>query len=287
MKTKKNIIAVGSCFIITLLLQIYSIGLVDVGPAVPIGLGMVTVLLGYFFMDEVRKQIEQARKDDRFYFDQMIGHEAEKSLERYTELLNIQKASYTATKKNGEYQANQFNELLLRLEALEKKQAASLYKVVELQKRALEGQKKALNLEINYGKENAKRIMELLRETKQDSPEVPFDKLLSLQEGSQELIREQLKLLEEIKSQLEVSKELAGDFYGKLEAVDPISLPDGEEAKENAPEADWLLEEPELRAVDAEEDAVSGSPEVVPLYSDPNKALTTDEIARLFASFGQ
>ncbi len=287
MKTKKHIIAMGSCFIITLLLQMYSIGLVEVGPVVPIGLGMVTVLLGYLFMDAIRKQIEQIQKDDKFYLDQMIGNESEKWLERYTELLNMQKASYTATKKNGEYQAKQFSELLLRLEGLEKKQAASLYKVVELQKRSLEGQKKALNLEVNHGRENTRRIMGLLKEAQQASSEIPFDKLLSLQEGSQELIKEQLKQLEEIKSQLEAAKELSGDFYAKAGAVDSIGLPDGEEEKENAPEADWLLEEPGLEAVDSDGKAVSKPAEVIPLYSDPNKALTTDEIASLFASFGQ
>jgi hypothetical protein len=36
-----------------------------------------------------------------------------------------------------------------------------------------------------------------------------------------------------------------------------------------------------------EEIAATESPAIVPLYADPNKALTADEIAALFASFGQ
>ncbi len=398
-KKKKNIIAIGGCFITTLLLQIYSIELVHVSILFPIGLGLLALIIGYFFMDAIRQYVEQDRMDDKFYLDHAIGHESEKWQECYTELLNMQKATYTATKKNTEYQLKQFEEVLLRLEALEKNQAASLNKIIELQTKALEGQKKALNIEINHSKENVNKIMERLQEEpKQDVSSLQFEKLLSLEENNQKLFQDQLNRLVEIKDHLEVVEKVITqapapqrvfiddyyqeepvasdeqltsgmfgleeeaskeeeDFEDKLEETfagiyedtfegisqkalevtqeeilegveessfneiqeapfkhtfmenylqDSNSLEDttmgievmdsdltnefdssmSYETKENASEADQILEDLELEAAVAlNEDASDAT--VLPIYDDPNKALTADEIAKLFASFGQ
>lgn len=398
-KKKKNIIAIGGCFITTLLLQIYSIELVHVSIMFPIGLGLLALIIGYFFMDAIRQYVEQDRMDDKFYLDHAISHESEKWLECYTELLNMQKATYTATKKNAEYQIKQFDEVLLRLDALEKNQATSLNKIIELQTKALEGQKKALNIEINHSKENVNRIMERLQEEpKQDVSSILFEKLLSLEESNQKLFQDQLYRLVEIKDHLEVvekvitqapapqrvfiddyyqeepvasDEQLASGMFGleeedskeedayedkleetfagiyedtfegirqemfegtqeeTIEGVEEssfneiqeeslkdtfkedylqesnsledtmigIEVMDSEfmkeadssipyETKENASEADLILEDPELEAAIAlnEEDSDAT---VLPIYDDPNKALTADEIAKLFASFGQ
>jgi hypothetical protein len=392
-KKKKNIIAIGGCFITTLLLQIYSIELVHVNIMFPIGLGIIALIMGYIFMDAIRKNIEQERKDDKFYLDHSISHESEKWLERYTELLNTQKASYTATKKNTEYQMRQFEVVLSRLEALEKNQATALTKVLELQKKALEGQKKALNIEITNSKENVNKIVELLQEgpKQEEVLEDQFSKLLSLEESNQKLFQDQLMRLVEIKDHLEVvekvisqtpapQKVFIDDYYQEdplsvseeevnsldsfmneiaqedeylrdedvseeplredylldiasmedeilmedeismedkisiedkilmedkvlmedeismeetifmgdewSETDNHIELPVEEESKENASEADRIFEEPELEAVNSSNEIVAES-KVVPLYDDPNKALTADEIAKLFASFGQ
>ncbi len=203
-KKKKNIIAIGGCFITTLLLQIYSIELVHVSIMFPIGLGLLALMIGYFFMDAIRQYVEQERMDDKFYLDHAISHESEKWLERCTELLNMQKATYAATKKNAEYQIKQFDEVLLRIDALEKNQAASLFKIIELQTKALEGQKKALNIEINHSKENVNKIMERLQEEpKEEVSSIQFEKLLSLEESNQKLFQDQLDRLVEIKDHLE------------------------------------------------------------------------------------
>ena len=315
-KKKKNIIAIGGCFITTLLLQIYSIELVHVSIMFPIGLGIIALIIGYFFMDAIRKYIEQDRIDDKFYLDHAISHESELWLERYTELLNTQKATYTATKKNAEYQMKQFEGVISRLETLEKNQATTLQKVLELQKKALEGQKKALNIEINHSKENANKIMEILQEEpKQEVSGTQFDKLLSLEESNQKLFQDQLNRLVEIKDHLETvekvisqaptpQKVFIDDYYQEepLSASDDefvtsmeeeesldnkyTEIPFEEEIKENASEADRIDEEPELEA-DIPSDEIVTESKVVPLYDDPNKALTADEIAKLFASFGQ
>ncbi len=206
MKTqKKNIIAIGGCFFTTLLLHIYSIELVHVSIIIPIGLGIISLGMACFFLDAICKYIVRDQKDNQFYLDHAISHESELWLERYTELLNTQKASYTATKKSAEYQRKQFEDVLSKLESLEKNQENTLQKVLELQKKALEGQKKALNIEMNHSKENANKIMEILQEeSKREVSSNQFDKLLSLEESNQKLFQDQLQRLVEIKDHLEV-----------------------------------------------------------------------------------
>jgi hypothetical protein len=109
--------------------------------------------------------------------------------------------------------------------------------MTELQKKSLEGQKNALNLEINYNKENTKQLIKVLRE---ESSRINPKELNLLQESS-------------------ILKNSILENSG-------IELPmQGKEEEITLPEA----------------------PAVVPLYDDPNKALTPDEIASLFASFGK
>lgn len=396
MKTqkKKNIIAKGGCLIATFLLHVYSLELIHVSMFIPISLGVITLVAGLIFMNEIRKYVEQDRTDDKFYLDHVISHESEKWIGHYTELLNTQKASYTAIKKNTEYQKAQFEAVLLRLETLEKKQESTLQMVLELQKKALEGQKKALNIEINHSKENVNKIIKILQEDSKQDISSQFEKLFSLEENNQRLFQDQLQKLVEINEHLDIVENMISQapahqkvFLEDYYKEEPLSAKDDEllsldsmidgfnqelsyegaaseeeledylfhtesiedENKENASEADRIYEEPELEAdklfdkflseqlmndtnlndtsindivsndiisneivlnevitneevsnhlvsndvspqIDSEELALKEkNPEqiVVPLYEDPNKALTADEIAKLFASFGQ
>ena len=236
--------------------------------------------------------------------DHLLNDVTEKWTERYTEMLNLQKASYTATKKNSVMVSEQFGEILLRLEALENGNADALHKIIELQKKSMEGQKNALNLGINYNKENTKKIIGLLRaEEKKNDLSDQITRMIDLLERNNELIREQRNHMTTVEKEITAVyppkqeqgfgekflkasdlEEYSEDFHDQLQTVDHIE----EEitAEENASEADWsFTEEPELEAINPIVE--TEKPKVIPLYDDPNKALTADEIAAMFASFGK
>jgi hypothetical protein len=206
--------------------------------------------------------------------DRVLSEENEKWGDRYTELVNLQKASYTATKKNMAILSEQFEEILSRLETMENDNAKAWQKIMELQKKSLEGQKNALNLEISYNKENTKRLIGLFRGKENDVSE-QIAEILSLLQKNNELLQ----------SRVSLSESPAEDIYQDLDIADHIDEEVQED--ENTSETGWLMEsESESEAVNQSEEA-ENSPKIVPLYDDPNKTLTADEIAALFASYGK
>jgi len=219
MNKRMNTIFFGICFLATLLAEIYCIQNLSGDIFSIVGMGTVVLLTGYLLLSSIRDLWIKDREKTKLILDKLSQEETQKWNERYNELINMQKATYTATKKNTAMLQEQLDNLHLRLEAFEKKNEKATLKMTELQKKSLEGQKNALNLEINYNKENTKQLIKVLREER-------------------ELVnhKEQPNLLQASPVQ-EIVK----------------------------------LEEPV----------------VIPLYDDPNKALTADEIAGLFASFSK
>lgn len=208
-----NSIFFGLIFLTALILEIYVIYKYDGDLLTVIGIGVVVLITGYIFMDTVRSQVQEAIINNRQDIEKSQKEELELIKKELKQLLDIQKASYTATKKNG----------------------YSLNSIEKLQKKTMEGQKNALNMELNYNKENTKQLIEVLKD-------------------------ENSKLK---KQQEELKKILA-----RLEEKNPS------DTAEFANNNQQLTEE--------------GNEQVIePLYDDPNKSLTTDEISSLFETYGK
>jgi hypothetical protein len=248
-----NTIFLGSCFIAAILTESYSIQILNGNLIVTTGLGIVVLLTGYLFMDSIGKLIRKNSDRAKFYVDQILKEEDEKWGGRYTEVINLQKASYTATKKNTAALTEQFEEVFSRLEALENSNRIAWQKVTELQKKSLEGQKNALNFEINHMNENMKRLAGMLQEDGKNHISEQLERLLELLENNNLLPAKS-------------------------------KLPETDYENENTPEPGLLNNnEPESEAANSTNKDIK----VTPLYDDPNKALTTEEIAALFASVGK
>jgi hypothetical protein len=333
MKKWMNTIFFGSCFIVAIILEAYGMVAWDGNLFSVIALGIVVLITGYLFMDAIRSKLKQGSEDVRFYFDKVLNEESEKRTERHTEIVNLQKASYTATKKNAVLLTEQFTEVLTRLEALEENNSRTLQKIIELQRTSLEGQKNALNLEVSYSKDNTRKIIEALKEDSQDhNLSGQLSDILSAIEENNRLLKDQMLHAEETENHYgsfedntqtfeaeilsanipeyngftedigfgEENQADAGvpgqeaytqDFYEEMNTTDHIDdfLPEetDEEVEENAPESSWSIQD----ELEPEADNQVGTVEeeekkITPLYEDPNKALTADEIAALFASFG-
>ncbi len=218
MKKRLNLMFLSICFLAAIVIEAYFIQRPEEDLLSVAGIGAVVLITGYLWMDGIRS----------FFTG------------KYTEIINLQKAVYTATKKDTMEVTRQLSELLARMEVMENNTINALQVIADLQKKALEGQKNALNYKINYNKENTKQI------------------IAAVQEGSN-----RAELLE-----------LLSRLYNRLDGT-------YQAAKEN-PEEEFFEEE------DLTSEAVTQASSVIaPLYDDPNKNLSTDEIASLFASFGQ
>ena len=130
-----------------------------------IALGVVLLITGYLFLDSIRSKLSESGKEIKNYIDQMYLEETGRWNERLTELQNLQKATYTATKKNTATISEQLEALNARVVSLEVNNAKNLKRRMDLQLKALEGQKKALSLEINHNKENTRQLMKAIVET--------------------------------------------------------------------------------------------------------------------------
>lgn len=268
MNKRMNIIFFSICFIASLLAETYYINNSNVDLLSMGGIGIIVLITGYLLLDSIRGQIVDSSNKVKFALDKLYQEEKEKWNERYTEMENLQKATYTATKKNTVVLRDKFEELLLKLDAMEKSNDKVLQKMIDLQKKSLEGQKNALNLEINYNKENTKQLMKVLREE---------SKSLNQEEK-----------LTAILNQLEKNYDFQKEIINKVSYGNPKDS-DNLQTKQNSTDAALpkaVKSEPELEALKEEElQDTKEQPKVVPLYDDPNKALTADEIASLFASF--
>lgn len=153
MKRKASIILFGISFLIAILGEIYLLNASQPHVFSIIGIGTVVILTGYLFFDSIWEYVSSLNKKKEFLWEEMIRQDAEKWDSRYTELLNIQKATYTALKKSDSKLQEQINELSDRLR-----------QIIEIQNKLVEGQTKALNISVNYSKEHTKKLIEAIKE---------------------------------------------------------------------------------------------------------------------------
>ncbi|TAH68324.1 MAG: hypothetical protein EWM47_08185 [Anaerolineaceae bacterium] len=205
MKRKAGIILFGISFLVAILGEAYLLNVSQPHVFSIIGIGIVVILTGYLFFDSIWEHISASNKKKELLWDEAERLDSEKWDSRYTELLNIQKATYTALKKGN-----------LKLEEDIKELSDRLSQIIQLQNKAIEGQKKALSISVNYSKEHTKELIEAIKE----------ESMRNLAASS-------------IESYVEAND------YEKAES------------------------------------------EIIPLYDDPNAALTADEIAKLFDSYGK
>ncbi len=183
----------GVCFLAALLAEAYIIRIGTGNLFSVVGIGIVALITGYLLLDAIKSGLDQRIRDAKLYLDQIYKEEAEKSSERFTEENNLHKASYTALKKNAQLMSQHAEEMMERLETLEHNMVKALSTMTDLQKKTMEGQRNALNFEINYNKENTKRLIQALREENNhtDVKELLM-KLLNSMERNNELLENQL-----------------------------------------------------------------------------------------------
>lgn len=208
MKRKVSIILFGASFLIAILGEAYLLNVSQPHVFSIVGIGIVVILTGYLFFESIWEHISSINKKKELLWEEIIRQDAEKWDSRYTELLNIQKATYTALKKSDTKLEDQIEEL-----------SDKLRQITQLQNKAMEGQMKALNIAVNYSKEHTKELKEAIKEE--------------------------------------------GKNKHAIEQANTIEPHDEVNDKEKA------------------------EPEIKPLYDDPNAALTSDEIARLFDNYGK
>lgn len=335
-----------------------------------VALGAVVLIIGYLWMDSIRNKLSESGKEIKNYIDQMYIEEKGRWNERFTELQNLQKATYTATKKNTTTISEQLEELIDRIDSLEVNNAKALQRLTDLQLKALEGQKKALSLEINHNKENTRQLMKAIGETGNQTETIELlGKIVDRVEYNTQVLQQELQNIRataqapSISNQYSESSwnmnteprvenltETGWDVEAEVELGDNVSnwssdtdsFLEDEKSDWNSSEerdetelsndwsttatqeevsSDWNSIDTELNklivgweeepAVEKTSDIIPSENEVIisevvealneqdteesqnqkqeikPLYEDPNKALSADEIAALFASFGQ
>ncbi len=300
---RMNALFFGSCLLAAILLEVYCIQVLEGELFSAIGIGIVVLITGYLFMDSIRSIYKESFEKSKQLLQELQREELAKRDSQYEELLTLQKASYTAVKKSEALLAKQMEEALKRIDNLENSNSNYINKIIELQKKILEGQKNALNLEIKYNKENTKQIIDELQSNhayegfKEQVAELKIliekhiedtnKKIVTgFQEDDYETLLSSKEMVEQtITSDVELYEE---DFiYENEEEGFERFVPELEKTSDIDPVSEELISEESASEdnVSAEEENLE-APKIVPLYDDPNKALTADEIAALFASLG-
>ncbi|HHX12967.1 MAG TPA: hypothetical protein GX731_09095 [Clostridiales bacterium] len=205
MLKKINSIFFGLFFLIALILEIFVIYKFDGDLFTTIGIGLVVLITGYIFMDTVRSQVQESISNIKLDLEKSQKEELDIIKKELKQLLDIQKASYTATKKNA-----------------------------FMLKKTMEGQKNALNLELNHNKESTRQLIEVFK-------------------------------IENIK--IEQHQEELKKILARLEDKKPSETNDSNNSNQKFSEDNKEV--------------------IEPLYDDPNKALTADEITSLFEAYGK
>lgn len=164
MKKKISIILFGTSFLISMLGELYLINKPQPHVFSIIGIGIVVILTGYLWLDSIWEYISEDIKGNRLMWDEKQSLKQEQNQEtdsRYTELLNILKATYAAVKKND----TKLQEELIDI-------SNKLAQIIEMQNKVIKGQTKALNIAINYSREHANEILEAMKE---DNKEAEFE----------------------------------------------------------------------------------------------------------------
>ncbi len=282
MKKKLNIVFFSLCFLGSVIAEAYFIQAGASHLFSIIALGAVVLITGYLWMDSIRSKLSESGKEIKNYIDRMYLEETGRWNERLNELQNLQKATYTATKKNTATLSEQLEELIDRIDSLEVNNASALQRLADLQIKALEGQKKALSLEINYNKENARQLMKAIGESGNQTEMIEvLGRIAERLECSTQVVQQELQNMSNTDRVLSMSNQYFESSWNM----------NSEPRVENLTETGWNVDavvelDEELSEQEAEEQQALNK-EIKPLYADANKALSADEISALFASYGQ
>lgn len=145
MKSKLSIILFGISFLIAILGEAFLLNVPNPDIFSIIGIGIVVILTGYLWFDSIWEHISSRNKKIMKLWEEARRQEAEKWESQYTELLKIQKATYSALKKS-----------IIKMED-------DLNQIIQLQNKMIEGQIKGLNISVNYGREHSKEIIEAIK----------------------------------------------------------------------------------------------------------------------------
>lgn len=151
MKRKASVLLFGASFLIAILGEAYLLNEPQPHLLSIIGIGIVVILTGYLFLDAALEYIASSNKKNDLLSDEGQRLEAEKWDSRFTELLNIQKATYAALKKSD----NKVQEDIKALYDM-------LKQIIQLQNMTIDGQKKALNISVNYSRENMNKLLDAI-----------------------------------------------------------------------------------------------------------------------------
>lgn len=165
MKVKTSIILFGISFLLAILGEAYLLNVSHPHLFSIVGIGIVVILTGCLFFDSIWNHISNFNRKKEQLSEEEAKLVADKWDSRYTELLNIQKATYAALKKRDIKIQEDINII-----------TDSLAQIIELQSKAMDGQKKALNISVNYSREHKKELIDAIKEECKD---INYDEQLS------------------------------------------------------------------------------------------------------------
>jgi len=264
MKSRLNSVFFGVCFLASLLAEAYSFIVLEGDLLNSIGFGLVVLITGYLLFAELRNSIHEKQSKVSYYVDHVVFEELGNWKTRINELANIEKATYSASKKSSELLADHLKEVTNRLEILESNNSSALYLIAELQRRSLEGQKKALNIELHYNKENTKNLLTALQTV---GNKIDVDAKIT----------RILNLLEQNDEQLKKTNNENRNDENRYDRITSENMNFVEEAA--------VTREAKNEELDSQESTESYTNKITPIYDDPNKALSSDEISALFESY--
>jgi hypothetical protein len=214
MKKRLNIIFFSLCFLGSVIAEAYFIQTGAGNLFSIVALGAVVLITGYLWMDSIRSKLSESSKEIKNYIDQMYLEETGRWNERLTELQNLQKATYTATKKNTATLSEQLEELIDRMDSLEANNTKALQRLTDLQLKALEGQKKALSLEINHNKENTRQLMKAISETVNQTEAVELlGKIADRVEYNTQVLQQELQNMSATAQALPINNQYSKSSY--------------------------------------------------------------------------
>lgn len=136
MKKMINILSFSICFLLALLYQAYAIFIRNWFAI--FGIGAVVLILGYLLLDSMRSIWKYSLDQTKDMMEKLHQEERNHWSERYTQLENYQKATYTALKKHTALLNEHFEANDNRLNSLENNNEKVLQSITELQIKALD-----------------------------------------------------------------------------------------------------------------------------------------------------
>lgn len=153
MRGKVSIILFGISFLVAVLGEAFILNVSSPHLFSILGIGIVVILTGYLFFVSIWEHIASNNRKKELLWEDIRRQDEDKWNSRYTELSNIQKATYTALKKSE-----------LKIEEQIKELSDRLTQIIQLQNKQIDGQMKALNISVNYSKEHTKELIEAIKQ---------------------------------------------------------------------------------------------------------------------------